>query len=60
MEHVMRHLLIYYENPDQPLQMKHLEGWYDANIWSVVIDFAFNNVKSLELSSINSSNLRII
>lgn len=56
----MRHLLIYYENPDQPLQMKHLEGWYDANIWSVVIDFAFNNVKSLELSSINSSNLRII
>ncbi|CAG8613994.1 33425_t:CDS:10, partial [Racocetra persica] len=49
-EHVMRHLLIYYENSDQPLQMKHLEGWYDANIWSVVIDFAFNNVKGLEIS----------
>ena len=39
---------MHYEDPDKALQMKHLEGWFDANIWSVIIDRAFSNVRGLQ------------
>jgi hypothetical protein len=37
-----------YKDPDKALRKKHLEGWFDTNIWSVVIDRAFSNVRGLQ------------
>ncbi|CAG8464035.1 5700_t:CDS:10 [Acaulospora morrowiae] len=44
-ELVMRNFLMLYEDPDEVLRKEHLEGWFDANIWSVVVDRAFSNVR---------------
>ena len=32
------------QRSDEVLQKKHLEGWFNANVWSMVIDYTFNNV----------------
>ncbi|RUP43833.1 hypothetical protein BC936DRAFT_136677, partial [Jimgerdemannia flammicorona] len=48
-ENVMRHFLTEYEDPDEALKRGHLEGWFDANVWAVIVDRAFRNVSGLEV-----------
>lgn len=46
-----------YEDPRQALTRKHSESWFDANVWSVIIDYAFRNISELELIRyVNSCN----
>lgn len=33
--------LVEYEDPNQALSREHLEGWFDGNVWAVIIDRAF-------------------
>ncbi|RUS12913.1 hypothetical protein BC938DRAFT_478296, partial [Jimgerdemannia flammicorona] len=42
-------LLTLYEIKPQAFQAKHLERWYDTNIWSSVIDQCMWNLKNVEL-----------
>ncbi|RUS27560.1 hypothetical protein BC938DRAFT_483067 [Jimgerdemannia flammicorona] len=43
-ENVMRHFLTEYEDQEEALKKEHLEGWFDANVWAVIIDRAFRNI----------------
>ncbi|RUP47013.1 hypothetical protein BC936DRAFT_146227 [Jimgerdemannia flammicorona] len=45
---VMRRMLPLFESPDQLLQKPHLEGWYDSNIWSFIVDYALQDLKGME------------
>ncbi|RUO96787.1 hypothetical protein BC936DRAFT_141447 [Jimgerdemannia flammicorona] len=42
-------LLTLYEIKPQAFQAKHLERWYDTNVWSSVIDQCMWNLKNVEL-----------
>ncbi|CAG8685041.1 14333_t:CDS:2, partial [Funneliformis caledonium] len=42
--------------PDESLKLVHLEGWYDANVWSLIIDCAFSNIRGLQTVSPQTSN----
>lgn len=37
-DNVVREFLLLFDSPDEPLCRPHLEGWYAAQIWSLVID----------------------
>ncbi|CAG8610734.1 6670_t:CDS:2 [Funneliformis mosseae] len=58
-DHVMRRFLMYYEDPDESLKLFHLEGWYDANVWSLIIDCAFSNIRGLQTVRKDSSSIAV-
>ncbi|RUS16129.1 hypothetical protein BC938DRAFT_476693 [Jimgerdemannia flammicorona] len=51
--------LIEFEDPEKRLQKPHLEGWFDANVWSNIIDNCFGNMKDIELIRKESSSMAI-
>ncbi|RUS27503.1 hypothetical protein BC938DRAFT_483149 [Jimgerdemannia flammicorona] len=44
----MRRMLPLFKSPDQLLRKSHLEGWYDSNIWSFIVDYALQDLKGME------------
>lgn len=44
---VWRILLSLYEDPNQGLLKEHPEGWYNINIWSVVVDYCLRNLTGM-------------
>ncbi|RUS27714.1 hypothetical protein BC938DRAFT_482838 [Jimgerdemannia flammicorona] len=58
-ENAMRHFLTEYEDPDEALTREHLEGWFDANVWAVIIDRAFRNVSGLEIIRKESASIAV-
>ncbi|CAG8467279.1 22430_t:CDS:2, partial [Racocetra persica] len=51
--------LIQYENPDEELQKEHLEGWFDADVWSIIIDCAFNSIQGLQTVRKESASVAV-
>ncbi|RUP45425.1 hypothetical protein BC936DRAFT_148206, partial [Jimgerdemannia flammicorona] len=35
------------ENPDHLLRKPHLEGWYDSNVWSFIVDHALQDLRGM-------------
>ncbi|CAG8788149.1 16653_t:CDS:2, partial [Dentiscutata erythropus] len=62
-ELVMKKFLTEYEDNNKPLQRSHLEGWYDVNIWSLIVDHGLKNIHDLEIvrkeSNCKSSSVKI-
>ncbi|RUS32611.1 hypothetical protein BC938DRAFT_474912 [Jimgerdemannia flammicorona] len=54
---VMHKMLTLFENPDKPLLKPHLEGWYDANIWSLIVDHCLHDLKRMETVRKESTSL---
>ncbi|RUS27504.1 hypothetical protein BC938DRAFT_483149 [Jimgerdemannia flammicorona] len=53
----MRRMLPLFKSPDQLLRKSHLEGWYDSNIWSFIVDYALQDLKGMETVPKESSSL---
>ncbi|RUP44941.1 hypothetical protein BC936DRAFT_148828 [Jimgerdemannia flammicorona] len=45
------------ENPDHLLRKPHLEGWYDSNIWSFIVDHALQDLRCMVTERKESSSL---
>jgi len=58
-ELVMRHFLMEYEDPNEALKKSHLEGWFDVNTRSVIIDHIFRNIQGLEIVRKESTSIAV-
>ncbi|RUP43615.1 hypothetical protein BC936DRAFT_136940 [Jimgerdemannia flammicorona] len=46
---VMWKLLTEFEDPNNALCKNHLEGWYDANVWSFIVHHSLRSIAGMEL-----------
>jgi len=42
-------MLTLWEDPNSPLEKRHLEGWYNVNIWSHIVDHGLRGIRELEI-----------
>lgn len=41
--------LTLWDDPNSSLEKHHLEGWYNANIWSHIVDHGLQSIMELEI-----------